>query len=221
LIILSDNERVWAGELLAKLILDYQDMLMMLDAAVITGESKPDNPNIAEGKRVLGYLEPLFKKIETSEGDLELSTTEAGQLGKLINDVELTVDCVGGEIEDEIEQAEEEGLENEGLSDESANIQGACRHPRHSQAAHQATARRKARAAETVPGLATYWAGLLPITVFMPIQKVPTAEETQAQKPVALVIQQLDPDDPSLPPHRARASVKGKGLSFHMKMLVP
>jgi hypothetical protein len=36
-ITLTDGERVW--------------------------ESKPDNPNIAEDKRVLGYLKPLHKKL--------------------------------------------------------------------------------------------------------------------------------------------------------------
>jgi hypothetical protein len=111
-ITLTDSERTWARELLAKLILDNETSLQMLEKAVKTGESKPDNPNIAEHKRVLGYLEPLFNKLENGEGALELSATEAGQLDKLISDAQTLVEYIESEIKDELD-------EDDQLSDEA------------------------------------------------------------------------------------------------------
>ena len=91
---------------------------MLLDA-VKTGESKPDNPNIAEDRRVLGYLNPLRKKIQTGEGDLELSAAEAGQLDKLLDNAQSSLECAPVEVMDELEEAREQGLDEEELSDEA------------------------------------------------------------------------------------------------------
>jgi len=77
---------------------------MLLDA-VKTGESKPDNPNIAEDRRVLGYLNPLRKKIQTGEGDLELSAAEAGQLDKLLKDAQSSLECTPIQVVDELAEA--------------------------------------------------------------------------------------------------------------------
>src|SRR5262245_34538472 len=79
------DECHWLGRLLTILKCEYEDSLAMLEGAVRTGESKPDNPNIGEDKRVLGYLKPLHKKIAFAKGDVELSAVEAGQVDKLID----------------------------------------------------------------------------------------------------------------------------------------
>jgi hypothetical protein len=116
---LSDSERVWAGELLTILKFEQERILQMLRAAVRTGESKPDNPNIAEGERVLGYLKPLLTKIESGEGDLELTAVEAGQLDKLLCEAENLRDCWETECGEELEEAQEQGLDDCELSEEA------------------------------------------------------------------------------------------------------
>jgi hypothetical protein len=104
-ITLTDSERGWAGELLTKLKMEHEETLQMLEDAVRTGESKSDNPNIAEAKRVLGYLKPLRAKIETGKGALELTAVEAGQLDKLLRDAEISRDYWKTECGEELEEA--------------------------------------------------------------------------------------------------------------------
>jgi hypothetical protein len=118
-ITLTNSERGWAGELCAKLLLDNETSLRMLEKAVKTGESKPNNPNIAEHKRVLDYLEPLFNKLENGEGEIELSAIEAGELDKLINDAQTTLEYTELDFMDELQEACEQDLEDEELSDEA------------------------------------------------------------------------------------------------------
>jgi len=110
-IVLTNSERVWVGELLTKLKFEAGRALEMLSEAVESGETTPDNENIAEHKRVLGYLKPLLKKIRIGEGDLELTAVEAGQLEKLLRDAENWFYSLEGECAAEVEEAQEEGLD--------------------------------------------------------------------------------------------------------------
>jgi hypothetical protein len=118
-ITLTDSERTWASELLAKLMLDNETSLQMLNKAVRTGESKPNNPNIAECRRVLGYLYPLFNKLENGNGEIDLSAIEAAQLDKLINDARTALQDAESELMNELEEAREQDLEDEELRDEA------------------------------------------------------------------------------------------------------
>jgi hypothetical protein len=116
---LTDGERVRVGELLTILKFEQERILQMLRDAVGTGESKPDNPNIAEGKRVLGYLKPLLAKIESGEGDLELTAVEAGQLDKLLCEAENLRDSWETECGEELEEVQKQGLDDCELSEEA------------------------------------------------------------------------------------------------------
>jgi hypothetical protein len=110
---------VWASELLTELEIDFEENLNMILDIVDTGESKPDNPNIAEYKKVLGYLKPLLEKIKSGEGKLELLATEGGQLDTLLSDARENRDKLESECADELDEARQEGLEDYDLSDEA------------------------------------------------------------------------------------------------------
>jgi len=119
-IVIAEDERPDVGRLLTILLRQTQASLDMLNQAVASGESKPDNPNIGRDKRVLKALRALRQKIKTGA---DLTPVESGYLDDFMYDATEHQDPeYVQEIEDAKEEAGEEFDPECELSEEAQSV---------------------------------------------------------------------------------------------------
>jgi hypothetical protein len=106
---LSSNERYGIVEFLEIVKTMVAERLEMLEDAIGSGESKPDNPNLPTSQALFNQTELLFLKLGDSASAIDLSPEEASLLDRCIYELESERDALENEegYEEEYERYSE------------------------------------------------------------------------------------------------------------------